>query len=78
MSQQGVQITGMCNGTTSYTNKNNQENHQLLMVIPGSQGVLQISLPGKPAPEQYQIGKTITVNAIPNFFNGRLSGLSLG
>ena len=77
MSQPAMQITGMCNGTTSYTNKNNQENHQLLIVIPGSQGVLQISLPSKPSPDRFQVGKNITVNAIPNFYNGRLSGLSL-
>lgn len=77
MANSGVQIAGMCNGVSSYTSKNNQEYHQLLVVVPGSQGVIQIGLPSKPAPEQYPVGKAVSVSVIPTFYNGRISGFSI-
>lgn len=76
MSQGGVQITGICNGTSSFTSKG-KIFHQLLVVVPGSNGVIQVSLQGEPDPDKYPVGKPIAVQALPTFFNGRVSGFAL-
>lgn len=77
MSEGAVQITGLCNGTGSYVNKHGVLNHQLLVVVPGSQGVMQINIDQEPSPGTYPTGKTISIKVRPNFFNGRISGFSL-
>lgn len=77
MNEGAVQITGLSNGIGSYVNKHGVVNHQLLVVVPGSQGIMQINLDQEPKPDTYPTGKTISIKVRPNFFNGRISGFSL-
>lgn len=77
MSDSGVQITGLCNGVSSYISKQGVVNHQLLVMVPGSNGIMQINLDQEPNVTTYPVGKTIVIKARPNFFNGRISGFSL-
>ncbi|MGL1931360.1 MAG: hypothetical protein OCC45_06320 [Desulfotalea sp.] len=73
----GIFVIGTCNGQDSYPDKNGVVRHSLLVIVPNSNGVIQISLPNEPASNAYPIGSDLQLTCKPRFFNGRMSGLEL-
>ncbi len=69
-----MKVQGVANGSTSYEAKNKKWYHSGLLLVPGSEQNLKISLT-KSNPSEFEPGTIITMNVVPTYWNGKFNGL---
>ncbi len=70
----GLMVNGISNGIKTFTSSKGQVYHQLLVMVPGSDGIIKISLNSQPSSDLYPVGKDVEVPCLPRFYNGNVSG----